>query len=57
MSKKKKIEMASLAVVGTMAIMGYKYMKKHPEVKQNMNNMAKSATKRIYDMLDEMDMD
>jgi len=57
LKRNKKIEMAALAAVGTCAFLGYKYMKKHPEVKRNMMNSAKSATKRVYDKLNEMDMD
>lgn len=51
------MEMAFLAAIGTCAFLGYKYMKKNPEVKRNMMNTAKSATKRVYDKLNEMDMD
>ena len=46
---------AVMAALGSGAYFGYKYMKCHPEVRRNMKNMAKSATKRMYEMLDEMD--
>lgn len=44
-----------LGAMGIGAVMGCKYMMCHPEVRRNMKNMAKSATKRMYETLDDMD--
>ena len=47
--------MAILLAMGVGAAIGCKYMMCHPEVRRNMKNMAKSATKRMYQKLDDMD--
>lgn len=57
MKNMKTKSMVAMACVGSCAYLGYKYMKDHPEVKKNMKNMAKSATKKIYQKLDDMDID
>lgn len=44
-----------LMAMGVGVVMGCKYMMCHPEVRRNMKNMAKSASKRMYDTLDKMD--
>ncbi len=50
---KKSTMMAML--VGTLGVMGYMYMQKNPQMMENMRNMAKSAAKKTYDKLEEMD--
>lgn len=57
MKDDKSIGVVAMVAIGSCAFLGYKYMEKHPEVRHNMKNMAKSATKKLYQKLDEMDMD
>lgn len=44
-----------MAVMAGGAYLGYNYVKSHPEVAQAMKAKAKCATKKVYDMLDDMD--
>ncbi len=53
--EKSSMGLVVLMAMGSIAAIGCKYMMCHPELKRNMKNMMKSATKRIYKMLDEMD--
>ena len=43
--------MVSMALVGGMGIMGYMYLKKHPEIMNMMMDMKKDAAKNINDMM------
>ena len=55
MKDDKSTGVVAMMAMGSIAFLGMKYMMCHPEVKRNMRNMAKSATKKIYQKLDEMD--
>ena len=55
MKEDKSMGMVTMMAIGTVAFLGCKYMMCHPEVRKNMKNMAKNATKKIYQKLDEMD--
>ncbi len=55
MKDDKSVGMVAMVAIGSMAFLGYKYMACHPEVRNNMRNMAKNATKKLYQKLDEMD--
>ncbi len=50
---KKGTMMAML--LGGLGVIGYMYMQKNPEAKQNVRNMAKSAVKKAYNKLDDME--
>lgn len=43
------------AIIGGMGVAGYMYMKRNPEVMHNMKSMAKSAAKKTYEKLDEVE--
>jgi 23S rRNA maturation mini-RNase III len=47
-----KIMPMMATMFGGMGIIGYMYLKKHPEKVQMMKDMAKDATKTIYNKLD-----
>lgn len=53
--KDKSIGIVTLVAMGSLSALGYKYMMHHPEVKRNMKKTIKSATKKLYQKLDEMD--
>ncbi len=55
MKDDKSMSMVAMMAMGSVVFLGCKYMMCHPEVRKNMRNMAKSATKKIYQKLDEMD--
>ena len=55
MKKEESMSVALMMDMGSMALLGYKYMMCHPEVKKNMKNSLKCATKKLYQKLDEMD--
>lgn len=42
------------AILGGMGVAGYMYMRKNPAVISNMKSMAKSAAKKTYDKLEDM---
>ena len=41
------------AVMGTMGIAGYMYLKKHPEIINNMKKTFKETSKKMYYMFDD----
>ena len=43
------------AIVGTMAVVAYMYLKNNPDVICNMKTMAKDMAKKTYDKLDDLD--
>ena len=51
----KKNTMKTMAMLGGMGMLGYMYMKKNPEMKTNMKNMAKNMARKTYNKLDEME--
>ncbi|MDO4995832.1 MAG: hypothetical protein Q4E69_01510 [Bacilli bacterium] len=55
MKEDKTMGMAAIVAVASMAFMGYKYMMCHPEAKKSMKDTLKSATKKIYQKLDDME--
>lgn len=55
MKEDKTMSMAAIIAVTSMAFMGYKYMMCHPEAKKSMKDTLKSATKKLYQKLDDMD--
>ena len=50
---KKSTMMAML--VGGLGVMGYMYMQKNPQMMTNMRNMVKSAAKKTYNKLEDME--
>ena len=46
--------MTMMAVLG-MGVMGYMYMKNNPEATKNMKQMVRSAAKRTYEMMSDVD--
>lgn len=51
----KKSTMKTMAMLGGIGMAGYMYMKKNPEMKNNMKNMIKSMARKTYNKLDEME--
>lgn len=51
----KKSTMRTMAMLSGLGIAGYMYMKKNPEMKTNMKNMAKNMARKTYNKLDEME--
>ena len=49
----KKMSLKMMALLSSMGIMGYMYLKKHPEKIQMMKEMGKDATRAMYNKLDE----
>lgn len=47
-----KMSITMMAIVG-MGVMGYMYMKKHPEILNKMMEMKKDAMNSIDNMMDE----
>ena len=41
------------AFLGGMSVMGYMYLKMHPEKVQMMKDMGKEASRKMYNMFDE----
>ncbi len=54
MKKNRMKNMTMAAMLGGMGVAGYMYMKKNPEVANNMKNMIKSAAKKTYETLDDV---
>ena len=44
-----------MAMMGGIGYVGYKYMKNNPEITHNMKQMIKSAAKRTYEMMNDVD--
>ena len=40
-------------MIGGMGVMGYMYLKKHPEKINKMKKMGRDASRKMYNMLDE----
>ncbi len=55
MKKSTMKNMATAAILGGMGVAGYMYMKKNPEMVNNMKSMAKSAAKKTYEKLEDID--
>lgn len=55
MKKNTMKHMATAAMLGGMGVAGYMYLKKNPEVVDNMKHMAKTAAQKTYQKLDDMD--
>lgn len=49
-----KKNMMIAAVLG-MGVMGYMYMKNNPDATKNMKQMVRSAAKRTYEMMSDVD--
>lgn len=47
--------MVMTMIIGGMGIAGYMYMKKNPQVMDEMRCMAKNMAKKTYDKLEDMD--
>ena len=47
--------MMMAAVLGGMGVAGYMYMKKNPQVMQDMKCMAKNVAKKTYDKLEDVE--
>lgn len=48
----KMMVMKAMALFGGAGIMGYMYLKKHPEKIQMMRDMGKEMSRRMYNMFD-----
>ena len=51
--KKKKMLMKLAAIAGGAGVVGYMYLKKHPEKIAMMKSAAKDASRTIYNKLDD----
>ena len=49
----KMMSMKMLGIIGGMGVMGYMYLKKHPEKLKMMREMGKEASKMLYNKLDD----
>ena len=48
--KQKSMKVAAL--LGGVGMMGYMYLKKHPDKIQSMKDIGKEASRKMYNMLD-----
>ncbi len=49
----KMMTMKMMAIMSGMGIMGYMYLKKHPEKIKSMKEMGKEASRKMYNMFDD----
>ena len=49
----KMMTMKMFALLGGMGMMGYMWLKKHPEKMEKMREMGKDVSRKMYDMFDE----
>ncbi len=55
MARNARKRMMMAAVLGGMGVAGYMYMKKNPQVMQDMKCMAKNVAKKTYDKLEDVE--
>ena len=48
----KMLSMKAMAIMTGMGVMGYMYLKKHPEKVQMMKDLGKEASRVMYNKLD-----
>lgn len=48
----KMMSMKMMAILGGMGLMGFYYLKNHPEMKDKMREMGKEASRMMYQKLD-----
>ena len=51
----KKSTMRTMAMLSGLGIAGYMYMKKNPDMKNNMKGMVKQMAKKTYNKLEDME--
>ena len=48
----KMMSMKMMAILGGMGLMGFYYLKNHPEAKEKMREIEKEASRKMYQKLD-----